>query len=86
MTWEDKVESIGKAIGAIQSGRAGQNTSKQWKDKWNSLMQNISDFADKANREAEDYYGGFESESESITQPTNAVSPWTNDEAKAPWN
>ena len=86
LTWEDKVESIGKAIGAIQSGRAGQNTSKQWKDKWNSLMQNISDFADKANREAEDYYGGFESESESITQPTNAVSPWTNDEAKAPWN
>lgn len=86
LTWEDKVESIGKAIGAIQSGRAGQNTSKQWRDKWNSLMQNISDFADKANREAEDYYGGFESESESITQPTNAVSPWTNDEAKAPWN
>ena len=71
LTWEDKVESIGKAIGAIQSGRAGQNTSKQWRDKWNSLMQNISDFADKANREAEDYYGGFESESESITQPTN---------------
>ena len=92
LTWEDKVESIGKAIGAVQSGRAGKNTSKQWRDKWNSLMQNISDFADKANREreAEDYYGGFENESESVTQPTNAaggdIMPWMkNEEDTMPW-
>lgn len=71
LTWEDKIESIGKAIGAYQSGKFGKNTSKWWKDKWNSLMQEISDYADAENKKAEDYYGGFESESESITQPTN---------------